>query len=120
MDAPQDQEGRMNTNELRAAFSEALNKYVRVERQFTPTGLYNEAKSRQRQEARAAVETLFADAVKDAERYRWLRDHADTKFSGGLTGLKLAHTTLGAKSHVAEWDKRIDSARAAVSPEVTK
>ncbi len=46
----------------------------------------------------------------DAARYRWLRDHADMKFSGGLNGLKLAHTTLKARHHGSQWDERIDAA----------
>lgn len=53
-----------------------------------------------------------AELERDAERYRWLRDRADMKFSGGLNGLKLAHTTLGAKHHGPQWDERIDAARA--------
>lgn len=74
-----------------------------------------------RDELHAMIRRAFADAVKDAARYRWLRTRVDTKYDAERACLFVNfHSSNHASDRLAEFDKSIDSARSAVSPEVTK
>lgn len=112
-------------NELKAALDELLDARVDA---YIVTGQENngseriEAYARVRS-ARAVVEALFADAVKDAERleiYFMGRCEAHEDSRNAIIEMELRALTEPNAVTLNDWRKAIDSARSAVSPEVTK